>query len=112
MRLTTHLPFSSNIHANQETKDNISCTPPPALASDASFPACGKSNHTSGEMKCSRQGKKRDKIEAYPPLGTSFVSYFFCNILDFVLSSCGRRERGRVLPGAVPTSITHLFTCG
>lgn len=29
MCLTTYLPFCGNIHANQETKGDISCTPPP-----------------------------------------------------------------------------------
>lgn len=29
MCLTTYLPFCANIHANQETKGDISCTPPP-----------------------------------------------------------------------------------
>lgn len=93
----------------------------------------GEQLQQQGEMKHSWQ-EKRTKIEAYPPSGISFVS-FTLFILDSVLSSVmrGGSERGaysrppvhnahlktkkaegasRGDTRAVPTSITHLFTCG
>lgn len=99
----------------------------------------GEQLHQRGEMKRSWQ-EKRGEIEAYPPSGISFVS-FTLFILDFVSSAVMRGESERsggrqhstppsAVPilmkkknkktegasrgdtGAVPTSITHLFTCG
>lgn len=48
MCLSTYLPFCGNIHANPETKGDISHTSP-SPEWDASFPTCGESNYTNGE---------------------------------------------------------------
>lgn len=60
MRLTTRLPFSANIHANQETKDNISCTPnTPRSRIRCQLPdVWEEQSHQRGEMKRSWQEKK------------------------------------------------------
>lgn len=86
---TTYLPFCGNIHANQETKGDISPAHLPLLGIRCQLPdVWGEQLHQQGEMKHSWQ-EKRTKIEAYPPSGISFVS-FTLFILDSVLSSVMR----------------------
>lgn len=112
MCLTTYLPFCGNIHANQETKGDISCTPPPPHRIRCQLPdVWGEQLHQQREMKHSWQ-EKRTKIEAYPPSGISFVS-FSLFILDYVLSSVmrGGSERGAYswpLPSQCPSEWKRL----
>lgn len=89
-----HLPFSCNIHANQDTKDNISCppTPPPRSASDASFPNVQKEQlHQQGEIKCRRQeNKKRQKWSV-----SSFGDIICLSLFSPFQTLCSYEKRGR-----------------
>lgn len=79
MCLTTYLPFCTNIHANRETKGDISCTPPPSTASDANFPTCGESNYTSREKWNIAGRRKEPKLKRILLLGyrLSLLSFSF-----------------------------------
>lgn len=90
----------------------------------------GDQLHQQGETKHS-WWEKRAEIEAYPPSGISFVLFILDLVSSAVMSERGggialnpptlqcpseRKKKAegasRGDTGAVPTSITHLFTCG
>lgn len=139
LRLTTYLPFCGNIHANQETKGDISCPPPPPPHQMPASRRVGRAITPAERNETSLAGEKDQNwsVSSSWDIVCLFLPFSFLTLCCPLWWEKGVNE-GRVggyrqcpasfttpIPnekkaegasrgdtGAVPTSITHLFTCG